>query len=298
MTIDSGILLESGTNELEIIDFQIGEGLFGINVMKVREIIQPLPITKIPHSHPHVEGVIRLREEIIPVIQLAKAIGFTEPTDSKQSKLIVSELNQMKVAFHVGCVSKIHRLSWEQIEKPTELSEGLQALTVGVVKMDERMILLLDFEKIVYDIIPGAKLTMNSSKVANKTERGKRKILIAEDSSVLRQLLQNTLNVAGYTQLTFSEDGKEAWAQLESMKEGKTLFDGVITDIEMPQMDGHHLTKRVKEDVQLKDLPVVIFSSLISGDLFHKGEKVGADYQVSKPDIEKIVNALDELLHI
>lgn len=292
----NGILLESGTNELEVIVFQVGTGTFGINVMKVREIIQPLDVTIMPHSHPNVEGVIRLRDEIIPVIDLAKAIGFSESKNPSQDKLVVSELNQVKVAFHVHSVSRIYRISWEQIEKPNKLSQGLQDLTIGVIKMEEQMILLLDYEKVVYDIMPEAGLSSKKLDGIVKIARADKKLLVAEDSPILRQLLHDILKESGYSQLVFTEDGKEAWAYLQ--EKSRANIDLLITDIEMPMMDGHHLTRKIKEDVELKTLPIIIFSSLISGDLYHKGERVGANAQISKPEIGKLVQQLDKLLGI
>ncbi|RXI97839.1 chemotaxis signal transduction protein CheV [Anaerobacillus alkaliphilus] len=295
-----GILLESGTNELEVIVFSIGEGVFGINVMKVREIINPLPVTKMPNGHPNVEGIIRLRDEVIPVIDLAKVIGFPASERPEQDKIIVAELNKMKVAFHVHNVSRIHRISWEQIEKPTKLSQGLEGSTIGVIKMDENMILLLDYEKIVVDISPESGINVGQLKALGPRERSNKKIVIAEDSPVLRKLLEDTLSSAGYKNLHFFEDGRQAWDYLEQLGNNKNTISElphvIITDIEMPKMDGHHLTKRIKEHKVLNDIPVVIFSSLITGDLFHKGERVGADAQVSKPEIVHLVQKIDQLL--
>lgn len=298
MSDQKGILLESGTNELEVIVFKIGEGTFGINVMKVREIIQPVAVTVMPHSHPYVEGIIRLRDEILPVVNLAKAIGFPESEDPKQDKYIVAELNMMKVAFHVHSVSRIHRISWRQIERPTSISKGLKSATIGVIKMEEEMILLLDYEKIIHDIMPESGVSTDKLAGIEKRDRSDTKILIAEDSPILRQLLEDTLTEAGYKQLTFMEDGEKAWEYLEDLVDREDAFDidVVITDIEMPQMDGHHLTKRIKEHPKLKEIPVVIFSSLITNDLYHKGEKVGADGQVSKPEVGDLVQMIDNLL--
>src|SRR5699024_2917200 len=118
------ILLESGTNELEVIMFEIGSGTFGINVLKVREIINAVEVTSIPNSHENVEGVIRLREEVLPVVNLAKVLGLQKSSTPEKDKFIIAELNQVKIAFRVHHVSRIHRISWEQIEKPTELSAG------------------------------------------------------------------------------------------------------------------------------------------------------------------------------
>lgn len=298
MSEHKGILLESGTNELEVIAFTIDEGTFGINVLKVREIINPLPIVKVPNSHPNVEGIIRLRDEVITVVDLAKVLGFPPSEDSEKDKFIVAELNQMKVAFHVHNVSRIHRISWEQIEKPTELSQGLEASTIGVVKMDEQMLLLLDYEKIVVDINPESGINVGQLKFLGKRERSMKKIVVAEDSPILRKLLQDTLSEAGYVNVQFFDDGKEAWEFLEQIKQSESdvhqEIQLVITDLEMPKMDGHHLTKRIKDDVRLNVLPVIIFSSLITGDLYHKGIRVGADAQVSKPEILELVHIIDK----
>ncbi len=295
-----GILLESGTNELEVIVFSIGQGVFGINVMKVREIINPVAVTKMPNSHPNVEGIIRLRDEVLPVVDLAMVLGFPPSKNPEQDKLVVAELNKIKVAFHVHNVSRIHRISWEQIEKPTKLSQGLEGSTIGVIKMEDNMILLLDYEKIVVDINPDSGINVGQLKALGPRERSNKKIVIAEDSPILRKLLEDTLTEAGYSNLHFFEDGKQAWDYLNELGDDPQLFSQlphlIISDIEMPKMDGHHLTKRVKEHKVLNDIPVIIFSSLITGDLFHKGERVGANAQVSKPEIVSLVEKIDELL--
>ncbi|WP_216827821.1 chemotaxis protein [Alkalihalobacterium elongatum] len=295
------ILLETGTNELEIVMFNIGAGIFGINVLKVREIINPLPITATPNAHPYVEGVIRLRQEVIPVVDLSKVLNFPPSEHPEQDKFIISELNQIKVAFHVHSVSRIHRISWQQIEKPSQLSQGEQAQTIGIVKMDEGMALLLDFEKIVVDISPESGVNVESLKVLGPRQRSTKKIVVAEDSKILRKLLSDTLSEAGYDNVLFFENGRVAWEYLEGLaidlnQNPLEEVNLLITDLEMPQMDGHHLTLKVKEHPRLVDLPVVIFSSLITEDLFHKGEKVGASAQVSKPEIVKLVQLIDQLI--
>jgi len=300
VNIDKGILLESGTNELEVIVFQVGTGTFGINVMKVREIIQAQPVTALPNSHPHIEGIVRLRDEVLTVVNLMKVLGFQPSEQPENDKFIVSELNQIKVAFRVQNVSRIHRISWEQIEKPNELSQGLESLSTGIVKMDNQMILLLDFEKVVVDINPDKGINVNQVKSLGKRERSHKKIVAVEDSTMLRKLLHETLSEAGYDQVTFFDNGKSAWEYLTFTKNEQTdvkeEIQLIITDVEMPQMDGHHLTKRIKEDEQLADIPVVIFSSLISEDVYHKGKGVGADGQISKPEIVKLIQLIDQLI--
>ncbi|THG90463.1 chemotaxis protein CheV [Alkalihalobacillus alcalophilus ATCC 27647 = CGMCC 1.3604] len=290
------ILLESGTNELEIVMFEVASSTFGINVLKVREIINPLPITATPNSHQHVEGVIRLRQEVIPVVDLAKVLALPASNKPENDKLIIAELNQIKVAFHVHTVSRIHRISWQQIEKPSELSTGFENHTSGIVKMEEHLALLLDFEKIIVDINPKAGLNLEEVKALGERERSNKQIIIAEDSATLRKLLEDTLTTAGYGQLRFFENGQLLWDYLEQQQELQTdPIDLIITDIEMPQMDGHHLTKKIKEHSLWGNTPVVIFSSLISEDLYHKGEVVGANAQISKPQITKLIQTLDDL---
>ncbi|MBS4193803.1 chemotaxis protein [Lederbergia citri] len=296
----SGILLESGTNELEIIEFEINNNNFGINVLKVKEIINPLPITSIPHAHPNILGIMQLRGEVMPVVSLEKALGLAQngSYDPAKEKFIVAEFNLMKVVFHVHNVTKIHRISWNKIEKPTELYDVDSSQIIGVINNLDSMILLLDFEKIIVDINPEAGIHVGKIKKLGERERSSKRIIAAEDSPLLRKLLNETLSMAGYENIEFFENGRDALSYIESLvNEGKNIYDEVqlvITDIEMPQMDGHHLTKRIKENHRISKLPVIIFSSLITEDLRHKGEQVGAADQVSKPEINELVIKIDQ----
>jgi two-component system chemotaxis response regulator CheV len=300
MDQQKGILLESGTNELEIVEFGIGSNKFGINVIKVKEIINPVSVTKVPHSHRYVEGIIELRGEVLPVVDVAKALGFPPSDSPMNDKFIVAEFNKQKIVFHVHTVTQIHRISWKQIEKPSQMYQGLESQIIGVIKLNGQMILLLDFEKIVVDINPDSGINMNQIKKLGKRERSNKKLVVAEDSPLLRKLLHDTLTEAGYVYLEFFENGEDALRYLQSIvQDGKNIESEVhliITDIEMPQMDGHHLTKRIREDDRLKKLPVIIFSSLITDDLRHKGEMVGATAQVSKPEISELVQMIDEYI--
>ncbi|MCP3026296.1 chemotaxis protein [Halobacillus sp. A5] len=300
MMNDQGILLESGTNELEIVEFSVGENRFGINVIKVKEILNPSPVTKIPHSHPSVEGIIDIRGSVVPVVDVAHALGFEPSSNPNQDKFILAEFNQTKIVFHVHTVTQIHRISWESIEKPGKMYQGLETQITGVVKKDDEMLLLLDFEKVVADINPETSVHTEQIKVLGERERSNKHILISEDSALLRGLLRETLEEAGYVNTTAFEDGKEAYEHLVSLieqgKEALEEYQLIITDIEMPRMDGHHFTKLIKEHDQLKNLPVVIFSSLITEDLKHKGEKVGADAQISKPEIVNLIQTIDHYI--
>ena len=292
-----GVLLESGTNELEIVEFEVGSSKFGINVIKVKEIIQPIPITFIPHAHPHVEGIIQLRGEVLPVVDMVKVLGLSTGKRNSREKFIVAEFNKQTVVFHVDSVSQIHRISWEQIEKPSDMYQGGNSQIIGVIKYQGQMILLIDFEKIVLDINPDTGINIDAVKKLGKRERSDKKIVIAEDSPLLRKLLADTLAEAGYVNLDFFENGKEAFAHLEGLvTKGGDISEHVqfvITDIEMPQMDGHHLTKKIKTHPALSKLPVAIFSSLITDDLRHKGDQVGAVEQISKPEIAELILKID-----
>ncbi|MGF2620297.1 chemotaxis protein [Bacillus cereus] len=301
MSQAQSILLESGTNELEIVTYTVGENLFSINVMKVREIINPFPVTTVPESHHAVEGVVQVRGEILPVINLATALNLKSTKPLDQTKFIISELNQMKVIFRVDEVHRIQRISWEQIDEPASLSMGLEETTSGIVKLDGQIILLLDYEKIVCEISGTGYDNKSLAGLEQKTDRAEKVIYIAEDSAMLRQILEETLSSAGYTKMNFFSNGAEALAQIEKLakEQGEKMFEHIhllITDIEMPKMDGHHLTKVVKDSEVMNRLPVVIFSSLITNELFHKGEAVGANAQVSKPDIQELIGLVDKLV--
>lgn len=300
MTKQHDILLESGTNELEIIEFEMGSSRYGINVIKVREIIEPLNVTHIPHSHPSIEGIIQLRGDVLPVINMGNVLGMPPSADKSEEKFIVAAFNKQQVVFRVHNVTQIHRISWDQIEKPTGVYAGDATQVIGIIKREDEMLLLLDFEKIVLDINPDSGINVGQVKKLGKRTRSDKNIIVAEDSPLLRKLLQETLEEAGYLNVEFFENGKDALEYLESIvSEGKDVKEKVqlvITDIEMPQMDGHHFTKRIRENPSLSKLPVIIFSSLITDDLKHKGEGVGADDQVSKPEIAELVLKIDNYI--
>ncbi|WP_079508246.1 chemotaxis protein [Mesobacillus jeotgali] len=300
MMNESSILLESGTNELEIVEFGIGHNKFAINVMKVKEILNPVQVVAIPNAHPYVEGIMELRGEVLPVINVAAALGLQESENHQLDKFIVAEFNQLKTVFHVHTVSQIHRISWAQIEKPSGMYQGQESQIIGVIKLGGEMVLFLDFEKILLEINPESGIKVSDVKKLGPRERSLKRIVIAEDSAMLRKMLYETLSEAGFQNLEFFENGQDAISYLEHLAGDQEELIGtvhlVITDIEMPQMDGHHLTKRIKENPALSKLPVIIFSSLITNELRHKGSGVGADAQISKPEISELVLKIDELI--
>jgi two-component system chemotaxis response regulator CheV len=294
--MDNNILLESGTGEVEVLEFVIDEKFYAINVMKIKEVIESTKVTKVPDAHPAIAGLILCRGEIITLIDL-KYILENHKNNDEKSKTIICEFNKVKVAFKIDNIVGVHRIGWDKIMKPDDISSN--SLVIGNILINERILLLLDFEKIVTDINPSTGISADRIVDVGSREKTNIKIVLADDSALIRKLLKETLTKAGFNNLRFFDDGKQALDYLLKIAEqkGQNFRDEaelLITDIEMPQLDGHTLTRKVKEHPILRDLPVVIFSSLITGDLKHKGFSVGADEQLSKPEIGELVNVIDK----
>ncbi|GKX65347.1 chemotaxis protein [Inconstantimicrobium mannanitabidum] len=297
--METNILLESGTGELEILEFAISKRHYAINIIKIKEIldVDANRLTPLPLSHPAIAGLILNRTEILTVIDLKYVV---EGVKSKNfSKLIVCEFNKLKVAFIIDEVIKVQRIKWEEIMKPDDISPN--SLVVGNIVIDNNIVLMLDFEKIVTDISPETGISEDRIYNVDYRDRSSIKLIIADDSAMIRKLLENTLLKAGFRGFKTFSDGKQAWDYLKavSVEKGEKFTDDVeilITDIEMPQMDGHALTRHIKEDPILCKLPVIIFSSLITDDLKHKGDSVGADGQLSKPEVGELVELVDKLI--
>lgn len=297
--MDTNILLESGTNELEVLEFVINGNHYGINVEKVREILPYTEITPVPNSHPCIEGIFMPRGDIITVIDLFMALGF-DNYDRKNNFLIVTNFNNLNIAFDVQSVLGINRVSWADVVKPDATVSGPgTGVATGIIKNDDNLLIILDFERIVEGICPETSLKVSQVTGLSDRARNEIPILVVEDSMMLCQLIKDSLNMAGYTKLTIKNNGQEAWDYLCELKKNNGVDYGakcIITDIEMPQMDGHHLIKLVRDTEGLKQIPIVVFSSLINEDMKRKGEMLGANAQISKPEIGKLVDILDELV--
>jgi two-component system chemotaxis response regulator CheV len=298
--METNILLENGTNELEVLEFTIGQNHYGINVAKVREIIGYQSVTPVPNTHPSIEGIFMPRDNIITVISLAKQLNLSVTESLATDMMIITNFNKLDIAFHVQSVMGIHRVSWADIIKPeATLNTTESSVATGIIKIDGKLIIILDFEKIVTDISPETGLKVSDIDLLGERGRCDEPILMAEDSPLLSQLIKDSLNKAGYTTIIQTTNGQEAWDKLEKFKEEgdpTSKVSCIITDIEMPVMDGHHLTKLVKSDEELKDIPLVIFSSLVNEEMRAKGASLGADYQLSKPEIGSLVQVIDTLL--
>ena len=298
--MESNILMESGTNEVEILEFMIGSNHYGINVAKIKEIVQYNKVTPVPNSKPEVEGIFMPRDTMITVVDLAKVIHMQPSEDITKDMFIITNFNKLNVAFHVHKVIGIHRVSWADIITPdATVSSADQGIATGIIKIDGQLIVILDFERIVSEISPETGLRVSEVERFKGRTRNASPIVIAEDSPLLIQLISNSLHSAGYTNITLCKNGQEAWEELTKIKQEGNVEDKVrcvITDLEMPLMDGHRLTKLIKTDEKLKKIPVVIFSSLINEQMRAKGELLGADVQLSKPEIGLLVSEIDKLL--
>lgn len=295
---DKNILLESGTGELEVVVFKIGESDYCINVLKVREIIDLGEVSSAITNKEEILGITNVRGSILAVIDL-KYILLGQHADLKEKKrALICEFNNQQIIFTVDGVSEIKRIKWSDISSPADLLKS--SYIIGSTIYEKNIYSLLDFEKILDSLeSPNGRMSREKEKIVYTKERGSKKIYLVEDSLVIRNTLKDMLKVAGYEDIVIFENGKLALDHLIALKNQKNKsysVDLIITDIEMPVMDGHALTKTIKNDEYLKSIPVIIHSSLITEDLHHKGVDVGADLQISKPNIKELIDAVDSLL--
>ena len=296
---NSGILLESGTNEIEIMEFTIDGSLYGINVAKVREIIMSAPVKIMPHAHPAVEGIFKPRDAVITVVDLPRYLGVEKEKGAKDL-FIITNFNKMFIAFRVHTVVGISRISWTDIQKPDKtVSGGSEGVATGIAQCGPDLVTILDFERIVAEIAPETTIQMDEIEQMGPRSKSEEPIWIAEDSILLSKMIEDCLRKAGYINLRMFPNGRELWEALNELPKEGNLFRQValiITDIEMPQMDGHRLTKLVKSNPRFSPVPLIIFSSLISEEMRIKGRQLGADEQMSKPEIGHLVDVMDHLL--
>ena len=290
-------------SETEIVEFSLGEHICGVDVAQAREIIRTAGgIVPVVAAHPSISGVVNLRGKIIPVIDLAALFHVPESGDLKKKRVIVSEFYRFCVGFLVNQVTRIVRVSRLVIESPARPHQPWGNYLKGIVHSDGRPSYLLDFEQIALDIHPvdraqpPGRAPLPIPKV--DFDRSTRKLLVVEDSAFMRQLLARYLKQAGYNVLTVS-NGFEAWEVLQDIlrspdfKDIAQYYHLVLTDIEMPRMDGLEFIHMVKEHPALSKLPCVVFSGSLIDDLPGKCQAIGADGLISKEDIEHLIAMLD-----
>ena len=303
--MESKILLESGTNELELLEFTVGNNSYGINIAKVSEIMTDQQVTPVPNGPEEIEGVFIPRDKLISVIDLHKVLHTPRP-ETKKTIFIVCQFNQMVVAFHVSGVKGFQRISWTDIVEPPAVSgnsEGM-GISTGVAKVNGKIIMILDFEKIVSDLNRSSGIDITGLDQVEKASinAGNKRIIVADDSPFLNKMITSTLADTGFKNVVSFQNGEDAWDYVNTFKNKCTADDiteniaCVISDIEMPKMDGHRLTKLIKDDPVLRHIPVILFSSLIDEQMIAKCKAVGADAQFSKPQITELIKTLLKLI--
>ena len=290
----------AGANQMELLLFQLGTPeIYGINVFKVREVMKRPELTRVPESDPRVEGMANIRGTMVPVVGLVKALQISAPdllgepcADPVEGNLVITEFNMSLQAFHVASVDRILRLSWTQIKTPPPLlRDSSRGAVTAVAMLDNgQMVLILDVEKVLADICPRPDEEVYAGVSAKPSLKAKR-ILFADDSSVARTQIRKALDRLGvsYIQAT---TGQEAWETLlklgeKATNEGKPItseIQMVLSDIEMPDMDGFTLTKHIRNDPRFAELPVILHSSLTGTCNTAKGRAVGATDYVAKFD--------------
>jgi two-component system chemotaxis response regulator CheV len=318
MAKKDGILLECGTNEVELLEFTLGGQSFGINVLKIQAIEQfdRKRVTKMPLTDSSVPGTFLFRDRNLPLIDLGSRLniadgrGVKEEGDTGEDDfriVLVTEFNEITNAFLVESVNRIHRISWDQLSPLSKVFRNYSSEFTGSVNIEGREILVVDVEKIVADTLPAEQLKFivdPASLVPKKAARGQVKILLADDSNMIRNMIAQVLHDGGYTDVTQYDNGGDACEAVLAAKRKadagqcdlRDEITAIITDIEMPRMDGLTFCRKVKTEMGLKTLPVVLFSSLINEQMAGKCESVGADAYITKPQFNRLVSMLDELV--
>jgi two-component system chemotaxis response regulator CheV len=291
-----------GQNRLELLTFRLmGRQRYGINVFKVREVLQCPKLTVMPNLHPLVKGVAHIRGHTVSVIDLSLAIGGRPTTEIDKCFVVIAEFNRTIQAFLVSSVERIINMHWEAILPPPEGAGKAHYLT-AVTNIDNELVEILDVEKVLAEIAPVDE-TMDASigEEIAKAEQVKpivRRIMIADDSTVARKQLERAIRSIGFEVLSV-KDGKEAYNTLLEMAREGDIYEQislVISDIEMPEMDGYTLTAEIRRNADLKDLYVILHSSL-SG-VFNQAmvDRVGANTFIAKFNPDELGNAVKSAL--
>ncbi len=299
----------AGTNRIEILLFSLGvdqisgrEEIYGINVFKVREVMLVPEITRAPEMPNEIEGMVSLRGNTVPVINLIRYCGFGD--ENKPSIMMVTEYNKHIQGFLVSSVDTIERLAWEDIRSPPSIMDSQHGgLITAVTQMDDKgLIMVMDVEKVLAD---AGGLYQSETSFENIPHVGDLscRVIFADDSSVARKQISRTLEEMG-VECRATVNGFEAWkllleiaADAESRNQPVSdLIQLILTDIEMPEMDGYVLTQKIKEDARFRNIPVVMHSSLSTQANETLGRSVGVDAYIPKFRPEELANTVLRLL--
>lgn len=289
-----------GENRLEILMFRLaGRQLFAINVFKVQEVLQLPKLTLMPQRHPFVCGVVNLRGQTLPVIDLSQAIGMRPLMPGPNSTIIVTEYNRSVQAFLVGGVDRIVNMNWESILPPPG-GAGRQHYLTAITKVDEQLVEVIDVEKVLAEIVPyNARVSQDKLDDPLLEQARGREVLLVDDSNVALAQLRDTLSQLGM-KLHTASDGLmglrllKKWADSGEVVTDKLLM--VFTDAEMPEMDGYRLTTEIRQDPRLRGLYVVLHTSLSGSFNESMVKKVGCDNFLSKFQPDKLVDVVRDRL--
>lgn len=297
--LGSKILLESGTNELEVLVFHLGGFRYGINGAKVREVVNPPFIRPVPVSHPVLDGLCKLRDMVMPMVNLRKYFNIPEDTEvssnADASQVVVTVFNEQSIAFRVDRVDRIYRISWQAMREMPGLFLSDRNQFTGMTVIEDEIVLMVDLEKIAEEI--RGEQQQLQAKIATTTTKSLagRRIVYAEDSQIIQAMTCDLLRANGVEDLHVFNNGEAAWKWLEA-HHASTPADMVVTDIEMPLMDGLHLASRIRNHPKMKQLPIVLLSSLVNAENEKKGRAVGANAQIVKSKIESLPDIMIPLL--
>jgi two-component system chemotaxis response regulator CheV len=292
------VITEVGTNEWQVVVFFLGDQSFAINVDKTREILRWPGCRIIPDAPSAMIGITSVRGEVLPMVDLRVFLSIDRRTDLEQCKVIIAEFNEVKLGFVVDAVERIYRISSEDLDS-TLTGKYLGDWILYVIKRDERNVLLLDYEAIVQTISPQLSMSNKWDPVKLQELTGdlgdpsEYRIIVAEDSPLIRTQIKDSLAAGGFTNVLICQDGKEAY---DYIMEEDAHYDVLITDVEMPRLDGLALTRRIKENDRTKEMPIIVFSSIMAQDIKVKAASVGAKYQITKPEISQLVEYVAKVI--
>jgi len=305
-------ILKAGSNELELVDFRlfkkekdgsIYEGIYGINVAKVREIIKLPELTELPGSEEFVEGIFDLRGVVVPVVNLARWMGITEPSEDEapiKKRAIIAEFNNLLIGFIVHDAKRIRRISWADIE-PASFGVGEGKLDkskiTGITKLEEGIMLILDLESIVEEMgLFEANLELEEDKI----EKFSGMVLLVDDSATARKIEKDALEKMGF-EVVEATNGEEGYQKLEELysiygENLKNKLKLILSDIEMPKMDGYHMAAKIHNDERFKDIPLVFSSSISDAFSDERGKAVGAEGYLVKFDPNKFFQKISDVI--
>jgi len=297
-----GILLESGTNEMELLVVTVEDQLFGINVAKVKSIqkFNPAAVSELPDYPDCVLGVLQLREATIPLIDMATVLKIASSEKEDNQIVIVTEFNNRVNSFRVDSVKRIYRVSWTQFMPICSIIQNAGTFIIGSVTLNGEEVLVLDLEQILATYFPDTVIQEVREEIVEKAkeiDRSKLHLLFAEDSGLIRNSIVKCLKEAGFSDLSVFIDGQYAYDHIAENRDNYMNYDKpivLITDIEMPRMDGLALCNKTKKELNLSKIFVIMFSSLISPQMITKCKSVQADDWVAKPESNELITMLDE----